>query len=156
MFLFAHRQGSINCFVLTVVTAALWVLCPVGPARPLTEKWMFLLQVKHLEVSCSSMAEDICRKSAIIETYVMDSRIGNAPVLVVSVCSRPSVCLTQGCCRWNQFIIRLTDLLDQLVLWCHRVKVLLFLSSYILFFFSCSFQFHVWLILFSTLLLLTL
>lgn len=23
------------------------------------------------------MAEDICRKSAIIETYVMDSRIGN-------------------------------------------------------------------------------
>ncbi|KAI4791125.1 hypothetical protein KUCAC02_034189, partial [Chaenocephalus aceratus] len=31
--------------------------------------------VKHLEVSCSSMAEDICRKSSIIETYVMDSRI---------------------------------------------------------------------------------
>lgn len=37
----------------------------------------FCAQVKHLEVSCSSMAEDICRKSAIIETYVMDSRIGN-------------------------------------------------------------------------------
>lgn len=37
---------------------------------------VFVLQVKHLEVSCSSMAEDICRKSAIIETYVMDSRIG--------------------------------------------------------------------------------
>lgn len=35
-----------------------------------------LFQVKHLEVSCSSMAEDICRKSAIIETYVMDSRRG--------------------------------------------------------------------------------
>ena len=35
-----------------------------------------LLQVKHLEVSCSSMADDICKKSAIIETYVMDSRIG--------------------------------------------------------------------------------
>lgn len=33
-------------------------------------------KVKHLEVSCSSMAEDICRKSSIIETYVMDSRIG--------------------------------------------------------------------------------
>lgn len=33
-------------------------------------------KVKHLEVSCSSMAEDICRKSAIIETYVMDSRRG--------------------------------------------------------------------------------
>lgn len=25
------------------------------------------------------MAEDICRKSAIIETYVMDSRIGTTP-----------------------------------------------------------------------------
>lgn len=37
----------------------------------------FCAQVKHLEVSCSSMAEDICRKSAIIETYVMDSRIGS-------------------------------------------------------------------------------
>uniref|UniRef100_A0A3Q3S772 GRIP1 associated protein 1 n=1 Tax=Mastacembelus armatus TaxID=205130 RepID=A0A3Q3S772_9TELE len=41
------------------------------------EKWMLEEKVKHLEVSCSSMAEDICRKSAIIETYVMDSRIGN-------------------------------------------------------------------------------
>ncbi|XP_057685585.1 GRIP1-associated protein 1 isoform X2 [Corythoichthys intestinalis] len=39
------------------------------------EKWMLEEKVKHLEVSCSSMAEDICRKSAIIETYVMDSRI---------------------------------------------------------------------------------
>lgn len=38
------------------------------------EKWMLEEKVKHLEVSCSSMAEDICRKSAIIETYVMDSR----------------------------------------------------------------------------------
>lgn len=37
-----------------------------------------VLKVKHLEVSCSSMAEDICRKSAIIETYVLDSRIGTA------------------------------------------------------------------------------
>uniref|UniRef100_A0AAQ6A3B6 GRIP1 associated protein 1 n=1 Tax=Amphiprion ocellaris TaxID=80972 RepID=A0AAQ6A3B6_AMPOC len=41
------------------------------------EKWMLEEKVKHLEVSCSSMAEDICRKSAIIETYVMDSRIGH-------------------------------------------------------------------------------
>uniref|UniRef100_A0A671U2T8 GRIP1 associated protein 1 n=1 Tax=Sparus aurata TaxID=8175 RepID=A0A671U2T8_SPAAU len=41
------------------------------------EKWMLEEKVKHLEVSCSSMAEDICRKSAIIETYVMDSRIGS-------------------------------------------------------------------------------
>ncbi|XP_056129536.1 GRIP1-associated protein 1 isoform X3 [Lampris incognitus] len=39
------------------------------------DKWMLEEKVKHLEVSCSSMAEDICRKSAIIETYVMDSRI---------------------------------------------------------------------------------
>ncbi|KAM4563789.1 GRIP1-associated protein 1 isoform 2-T2 [Odontesthes bonariensis] len=38
------------------------------------EKWMLEEKVKHLEVSCSSMAEDICRKSAIIEMYVMDSR----------------------------------------------------------------------------------
>ncbi|XP_020778059.1 GRIP1-associated protein 1 isoform X2 [Boleophthalmus pectinirostris] len=38
------------------------------------EKWMLEEKVKHLEVSCSSMAEDICKKSAIIETYVMDSR----------------------------------------------------------------------------------
>uniref|UniRef100_A0A3Q4B5C3 Uncharacterized protein n=1 Tax=Mola mola TaxID=94237 RepID=A0A3Q4B5C3_MOLML len=42
------------------------------------EKWMLEEKVKHLEVSCSSMAEDICRKSAIIETYVMDSRIGHS------------------------------------------------------------------------------
>lgn len=40
------------------------------------------MQVKHLEVSSASMAEDLCRKSAIIETYVMDSRIGQ--------CSFPS------------------------------------------------------------------
>ncbi|XP_034027340.1 GRIP1-associated protein 1 [Thalassophryne amazonica] len=38
------------------------------------EKWMLEEKVKHLEVSCSSMAEDICKKSTIIETYVMDSR----------------------------------------------------------------------------------
>ncbi|XP_063135818.1 GRIP1-associated protein 1 isoform X16 [Rattus norvegicus] len=39
------------------------------------EKWMLEEKVKHLEVSSASMAEDLCRKSAIIETYVMDSRI---------------------------------------------------------------------------------
>ncbi|XP_075041638.1 GRIP1-associated protein 1 isoform X2 [Mixophyes fleayi] len=39
------------------------------------EKWMLEEKVKHLEVSSSSMAEDLCSKSAIIETYVMDSRI---------------------------------------------------------------------------------
>ncbi|XP_046727008.1 GRIP1-associated protein 1 isoform X3 [Silurus meridionalis] len=38
------------------------------------EKWLLEEKVKHLEVSCSSMADDICKKSAIIETYVMDSR----------------------------------------------------------------------------------
>uniref|UniRef100_A0A8C3HW14 GRIP1 associated protein 1 n=1 Tax=Chrysemys picta bellii TaxID=8478 RepID=A0A8C3HW14_CHRPI len=43
------------------------------------EKWMLEEKVKHLEVSSSSMAEDLCRKSAIIETYVMDSRIGENP-----------------------------------------------------------------------------
>uniref|UniRef100_A0A8C6XPD3 GRIP1 associated protein 1 n=1 Tax=Naja naja TaxID=35670 RepID=A0A8C6XPD3_NAJNA len=39
------------------------------------EKWLLEEKVKHLEVSSASMAEDLCRKSAIIETYVMDSRI---------------------------------------------------------------------------------
>ncbi|XP_067408463.1 GRIP1-associated protein 1 isoform X3 [Emydura macquarii macquarii] len=39
------------------------------------EKWLLEEKVKHLEVSSTSMAEDLCRKSAIIETYVMDSRI---------------------------------------------------------------------------------
>ncbi|XP_044539006.1 GRIP1-associated protein 1, partial [Gracilinanus agilis] len=63
---------------------------PPGPARPAElsdeevaelferlaetqqEKWMLEEKVKHLEVSSASMAEDLCRKSAIIETYVMD------------------------------------------------------------------------------------
>uniref|UniRef100_A0A671MJL6 GRIP1-associated protein 1-like n=1 Tax=Sinocyclocheilus anshuiensis TaxID=1608454 RepID=A0A671MJL6_9TELE len=39
-----------------------------------SELFQRLAEVKHLEVSCSSMADDICKKSAIIETYVMDSR----------------------------------------------------------------------------------
>ncbi|XP_040298327.1 GRIP1-associated protein 1 isoform X1 [Bufo bufo] len=39
------------------------------------EKWLLEEKVKHLEVSSASMAEDLCRKSAIIESYVMDSRI---------------------------------------------------------------------------------
>ncbi|XP_051949707.1 GRIP1-associated protein 1-like isoform X2 [Xyrauchen texanus] len=38
------------------------------------EKWMLEEKVKHLEVSCTSMADDICKKSTIIEMYVMDSR----------------------------------------------------------------------------------
>uniref|UniRef100_A0A8C2BAD6 GRIP1 associated protein 1 n=1 Tax=Cyprinus carpio TaxID=7962 RepID=A0A8C2BAD6_CYPCA len=42
------------------------------------EKWMLEEKVKHLEVSCASMADDICKKTAIIETYVMDSRRGGA------------------------------------------------------------------------------
>lgn len=48
------------------------------------------LQVKHLEVSSASMAEDLCRKSAIIETYVMDSRIGQCPVPSPQPGSSPS------------------------------------------------------------------
>ncbi|XP_060678389.1 GRIP1-associated protein 1 [Hemiscyllium ocellatum] len=39
------------------------------------EKWTLEERVKHLEVSCASMAEDLCKKSSIIESYVMDSRI---------------------------------------------------------------------------------
>ncbi|XP_052338698.1 GRIP1-associated protein 1-like isoform X5 [Oncorhynchus keta] len=49
------------------------------------EKWMLEEKVKHLEVSCSSMADDICKKSAIIETYVMDSRIAHGAHGVVAV-----------------------------------------------------------------------
>lgn len=57
-------------------------------------RW-FCAQVKHLEVSCSSMAEDICRKSAIIETYVMDSRIGNPqPDDAAAVLASFMVCFT--------------------------------------------------------------
>ncbi|KAM4799382.1 GRIP1-associated protein 1 isoform X6 [Urocitellus parryii] len=52
------------------------------------EKWMLEEKVKHLEVSSASMAEDLCRKSAIIETYVMDSRIGHGS-------SVPGNCTTQ-------------------------------------------------------------
>ncbi|KAH0628895.1 hypothetical protein JD844_010515 [Phrynosoma platyrhinos] len=48
-------------------------------------------EVKHLEVSSASMAEDLCRKSAIIETYVMDSRIGEeSDVQKGSSLARPS------------------------------------------------------------------
>ncbi|XP_029520371.1 GRIP1-associated protein 1 isoform X3 [Oncorhynchus nerka] len=49
------------------------------------EKWMLEEKVKHLEVSCSSMADDICKKSAIIETYVMDSRIAHGAHGAVAV-----------------------------------------------------------------------
>uniref|UniRef100_A0A2K5PBK1 GRIP1 associated protein 1 n=1 Tax=Cebus imitator TaxID=2715852 RepID=A0A2K5PBK1_CEBIM len=50
--------------------------CGIWPGPPHRSQvgWA-ILQVKHLEVSSASMAEDLCRKSAIIETYVMDSRI---------------------------------------------------------------------------------
>uniref|UniRef100_A0A8D1PNG6 GRIP1 associated protein 1 n=1 Tax=Sus scrofa TaxID=9823 RepID=A0A8D1PNG6_PIG len=54
------------------------------------EKWMLEEKVKHLEVSSASMAEDLCRKSAIIETYVMDSRIGQCPVPSPQPGSSPS------------------------------------------------------------------
>uniref|UniRef100_S4RU68 GRIP1 associated protein 1 n=1 Tax=Petromyzon marinus TaxID=7757 RepID=S4RU68_PETMA len=39
------------------------------------EKWNLEEKVKHLEANSSSMAEDICKKNAIIEAYVMESRI---------------------------------------------------------------------------------
>uniref|UniRef100_A0A8C4ZE33 GRIP1 associated protein 1 n=1 Tax=Gadus morhua TaxID=8049 RepID=A0A8C4ZE33_GADMO len=47
------------------------------------DKWMLEEKVKHLEVSCSSMAEDIRRKSAIIETYRggLGERMGLGAVL---------------------------------------------------------------------------
>lgn len=61
------RSGWVLCYGQT---------CIVG--RPKVG-WA-ILQVKHLEVSSASMAEDLCRKSAIIETYVMDSRIGQCPL----------------------------------------------------------------------------
>lgn len=35
-------------------------------------------QVRHLEVSSASMAEDLCRKSAIIQSFVRDSRLGES------------------------------------------------------------------------------
>lgn len=68
---------QVNADAATLVDAAAaaaahsWSCC----CLPYSEVVVFA-QVKHLEVSCSSMAEDICRKSSIIETYVMDSRIG--------------------------------------------------------------------------------
>ncbi|XP_058873064.1 GRIP1-associated protein 1-like isoform X1 [Acipenser ruthenus] len=43
------------------------------------EKWMLEEKVKHLEVSCSSMADDICKKSSIIERYIMDRRRDVSP-----------------------------------------------------------------------------
>uniref|UniRef100_A0A8C7P2F5 GRIP1 associated protein 1 n=1 Tax=Oncorhynchus mykiss TaxID=8022 RepID=A0A8C7P2F5_ONCMY len=48
------------------------------------EKWMLEEKVKHLEVSCSSMADDICKKSAIIETYVMDTHGAHGAVAVAN------------------------------------------------------------------------
>ncbi|XP_078470498.1 GRIP1-associated protein 1 isoform X2 [Lampetra planeri] len=42
------------------------------------EKWNLEEKVKHLEANSSSMAEDICKKNAIIEAYVMESRIDTA------------------------------------------------------------------------------
>ncbi len=73
------KLKPVTVAVITVSTRVLWyqvyhTLCV----------WQFIadlifvrsVQVKHLEVSCASMADDICKKSAIIETYVMDSRRG--------------------------------------------------------------------------------
>ncbi|XP_028338392.1 GRIP1-associated protein 1 isoform X4 [Physeter macrocephalus] len=56
------------------------------------EKWMLEEKVKHLEVSSASMAEDLCRKSAIIETYVMDSRIGHGSSVPGNCAAQQGVC----------------------------------------------------------------
>ncbi|KAM6151356.1 GRIP1-associated protein 1 isoform 2-T2 [Rhynchocyon petersi] len=56
------------------------------------EKWMLEEKVKHLEVSSASMAEDLCRKSAIIETYVMDSRIGHGGSIPGNCAAQQGMC----------------------------------------------------------------
>ncbi|NP_001413245.1 GRIP1-associated protein 1 isoform 13 [Mus musculus] len=56
------------------------------------EKWMLEEKVKHLEVSSASMAEDLCRKSAIIETYVMDSRIGHGSSIPGNCAAQQGMC----------------------------------------------------------------
>ncbi|XP_075814777.1 GRIP1-associated protein 1 isoform X9 [Microtus pennsylvanicus] len=56
------------------------------------EKWMLEEKVKHLEVSSASMAEDLCRKSAIIETYVMDSRIGHGSSIPGNCTAQQGMC----------------------------------------------------------------
>uniref|UniRef100_A0A671MHT7 GRIP1-associated protein 1-like n=1 Tax=Sinocyclocheilus anshuiensis TaxID=1608454 RepID=A0A671MHT7_9TELE len=58
-----------------------------------SELFQRLAEVKHLEVSCSSMADDICKKSAIIETYVMDSRRGKRLSLPLCHSSQPQTYL---------------------------------------------------------------
>lgn len=44
-------------------------------AQSQQERWLLEEKVRHLEVSSASMAEDLCRKSAIIESFVRDSRL---------------------------------------------------------------------------------
>ncbi|XP_014117722.1 PREDICTED: GRIP1-associated protein 1-like [Pseudopodoces humilis] len=43
-------------------------------AQSQQERWLLEEKVRHLEVSSASMAEDLCRKSAIIQSFVRDSR----------------------------------------------------------------------------------
>ncbi|XP_074387431.1 GRIP1-associated protein 1 isoform X2 [Zonotrichia albicollis] len=43
-------------------------------AQSQQERWMLEEKVRHLEVSSASMAEDLCRKSAIIQSFVRESR----------------------------------------------------------------------------------
>ncbi|XP_021105617.1 GRIP1-associated protein 1 isoform X2 [Heterocephalus glaber] len=69
------------------------------------EKWMLEEKVKHLEVSSASMAEDLCRKSAIIETYVMDSRIGQCPLPSPHPCSRLHLPYPLVCCCAVVFLL---------------------------------------------------
>ncbi|XP_074666123.1 GRIP1-associated protein 1 isoform X5 [Strix aluco] len=44
-------------------------------AQSQQERWLLEEKVRHLEVSSASMAEDLCRKSAIIQSFVRDSRL---------------------------------------------------------------------------------
>nr|XP_008508584.1 PREDICTED: GRIP1-associated protein 1 [Equus przewalskii] len=80
------------------------------------EKWMLEEKVKHLEVSSASMAEDLCRKSAIIETYVMDSRIGQWPLPSPHGSSglspAPSFPTVQ-CCGFSPLLLKLSKVTDK-------------------------------------------
>ncbi|XP_039235340.1 GRIP1-associated protein 1 [Pipra filicauda] len=48
-------------------------------AQSQQERWLLQEKVRHLEVSSASMAEDLCRKSAIIQSFVRDSRLEAVP-----------------------------------------------------------------------------
>lgn len=95
------------CFHIRFIT----LLCDCGVWQFIADRIFVLsIQVKHLEVSCASMADDICKKSAIIETYVMDSRRGKrlSLSLFVIVHGLRRACFLKAhdvkVYRWNQVI----------------------------------------------------